>query len=762
MKTTVVNVCFVLASLLAVGADEFTAASEGNKPRPATVAVDFAAACGPVKPMNAVNNGPVGGSADSARHHGNFLEYRAARIPFARTHDAAEYIVYGGDHVADVTAMFPNFDADENNPKNYDFTVTDAYLSNMRAAGTEPFVRLGQRIEHAAKRYNVWPPKDFAKWARICEHIIRHYNYGWADGHRWSIKYWEIWNEPDIDMDWQTKKGMPNQWGGTPEEFFRFYETAAKHLKGKFPELKIGGPALAGHLDYGARFLKYQHEHGTPIDFFSWHIYTNNPRSMSERARKVREIMARNGYGDAESILNEWNYVKGWSDAYHYSITQLAGQKGGALVAAGMIACQYAPVDMLMYYDAKPDAHFNGMFDKTTLRPLPAYYALYAWGQFAKCTTAVKVSADVPDIFAAAARGANGKRMLYLARYADDENFAYPRPVTVRLASGAFSPEVTVHLTDADRRHTEMRLPPVSANELRLIMDPQSFMLVEYEEPRPPSNNAFVTASFNIRIDTDGKGKPMDTGDNAWTARRPRIAEVIRRGKFELIGFQEVTKTMWPDLVSDLSEYRFADGPDKQGPNPIAYRPEIFERLDSGRFALSEKPGDYQTLTWGSSSVRVCQWALLKHKATGRLVRMFNQHPDWKSMEQRVKGMELVIGKIMAAKEKGEMVILTGDMNDMEGEVSIHKFAPFDERYLVGDSIRLAKAVLRDSFDITETLHAGPVLSSQGYSDKPYARLDYIFVSDGFRVLTHRTHDDRPGGKYPSDHDAVSALIDFR
>ena len=153
-------VAFAAAALAAACAmaEEFTAASEGGKPRSATVAVDFAAACGPVKPMNAVNNGPVGGSADSARHHGNFLEYRAARIPFARTHDAAEYIVYGGDHVADITAMFPNFDADENDPKSYDFAVTDAYLRNMRAAGTEPFFRLGQRIEHAAKRYNVWPP----------------------------------------------------------------------------------------------------------------------------------------------------------------------------------------------------------------------------------------------------------------------------------------------------------------------------------------------------------------------------------------------------------------------------------------------------------------------------------------------------------------------------------------------------------------------------------------------------------------------------
>ena len=49
------------------------------------------------------------------------------------------------------------------------------------------------------------PPKDFRKWAQICEHIIRHYNEGWADGHKWDIRYWEIWNEADLDSKtWNT------------------------------------------------------------------------------------------------------------------------------------------------------------------------------------------------------------------------------------------------------------------------------------------------------------------------------------------------------------------------------------------------------------------------------------------------------------------------------------------------------------------------------------------------------------------------------
>ena len=70
---------------------------------------------------------------------------------------------------------------DAEDPASYDFVETDDYLKTMRAAGTEPFYRLGQSIEHWIKKYGVNPPADFDKWAAICEHIVRHYNEGWAD-----------------------------------------------------------------------------------------------------------------------------------------------------------------------------------------------------------------------------------------------------------------------------------------------------------------------------------------------------------------------------------------------------------------------------------------------------------------------------------------------------------------------------------------------------------------------------------------------------
>ena len=72
--------------------------------------------------------------------------------------------------------MFPDLDANVNNPKSYDFTLTDSLLAVMMRAGTKPFFRLGQSIEHDPKKYGVYPPKNYKKWAKICEHVIRHYN----------------------------------------------------------------------------------------------------------------------------------------------------------------------------------------------------------------------------------------------------------------------------------------------------------------------------------------------------------------------------------------------------------------------------------------------------------------------------------------------------------------------------------------------------------------------------------------------------------
>ena len=139
----------------------------------ARIHVDFTAPNGKkIRPLHGVNSGPM---TKVFTYDARSL-FREAGIPYARMHDV-EY-PYGSGEFVDIPCIFRNFDADENDPSNYNFALTDESLARCIEVNCEPFFRLGVSIEHAPVKRYIYPPKDFAKWARICEHIIRHYTEG--------------------------------------------------------------------------------------------------------------------------------------------------------------------------------------------------------------------------------------------------------------------------------------------------------------------------------------------------------------------------------------------------------------------------------------------------------------------------------------------------------------------------------------------------------------------------------------------------------
>lgn len=303
------------------------------------------------KILNATNGGPVHKRHANDQYRDNFETYKEARIPYSRNHDSAYIASYGRQYAHDISGIFPNFDSDENDPASYDFACTDECILVTLEAGTETFFRLGQSIEHEIKKHHIYPPKDFAKWARICEHIIMHYNEGWSNGYHLNIQYWEIWNEPDLDPD--GKKENRRCWGGTKALFFDFFECVVKYLKGKFPHLKIGGPALAWDVSWAEDFLCEMQKRNVQLDFFSWHRYFTEPAVIVERAECFRKMLDKYGYDKTESHLNEWNYIKGWTEDYVPSLLTIHGMKGAAFTMACMCTAQATSIDMLMYYDTR-------------------------------------------------------------------------------------------------------------------------------------------------------------------------------------------------------------------------------------------------------------------------------------------------------------------------------------------------------------------------------------------------------------------------
>ncbi|MBR4072345.1 MAG: hypothetical protein IKK24_00255 [Clostridia bacterium] len=370
------------------------------------------------KILNATNGGPWHKRHADDQFRSNFNDYKAAKIPYSRNHDSGVEMVYGGPYSHDITNIFPDFNADPTDPESYDFACTDESILVCLDAGTETFFRLGQTIEHQIKKHGTIPPKDFYKWAVICEHIIRHYNEGWANGFNLNIKYWEIWNEPDLDAD-----DSPNKrtWGGTKTQFFDLYEIAAKHLKSCFPNLKIGGPAISGYLCWAEDFLCEMQKRKVPLDFFSWHIYCTEPQEVIERAEIVNSLLIKYGYENSESILNEWNYIKGWTDEFVYSIKSLTGLKGASFIMANICSAQHSPIDMLMYYDTRPSA-FNGIFDFYTYEPLKGYYALYWYGMFYSMEKEIPSENSIENIYSLCGVDNQGKALAVLTYYSDDDN----------------------------------------------------------------------------------------------------------------------------------------------------------------------------------------------------------------------------------------------------------------------------------------------------------------------------------------------------
>lgn len=385
----------------------------------AHVTVDLNKTVKPMKPMHGGGQPPIGGVGLTTYFH----YMTEAGIPFSRLHDVGG--VFGGNRFVDIPNIFRNFDADENDPQNYDFTFTDYLLKGIIDAGVEPYYRLGITIENQAfiKPYNTFPPKDPEKWARICEHIVRHYTEGWADGHHYNIRYWEIWNEPEV----QDKM----MWCGSDEEYYNLYTVTAKHLKSCFPHLKFGGYASCGfyavapqmkvdpktnlpgtipptdhennlmHFFYG--FFDYIKKHDAPIDFFSWHSYADVSRVAVMDEWLHREL-ERLGYGGLETHLNEWNpYAYEYGTAHH-----------SAEVAAMMMALQHGHTDICCIYDMRTDtAPYCPLFDIKSHRPIHAYYSLVAFNELYKLGTQVETACDVDRLYVlAASNGENHALML--------------------------------------------------------------------------------------------------------------------------------------------------------------------------------------------------------------------------------------------------------------------------------------------------------------------------------------------------------------
>ena len=392
--------------------------------------VDAAAPIGRLRSLAGVNGAPSPGMHKPAnfRFGGwNMPEnvdasrgYRLARIDLVRTHDAygpgdidsrfETNEAPGGALISakrDVLTLFPDPDADPEDPASYRFGPTDQLIGSIVQIGAQAIFRLG-RSEGADPQ----PPRNFDRYASIAKHIVLHYNRGWAHGYRYGIRYWEIWNEPDLGKVF---------WSGTAQQYYDLYSRLARAVKEADPDALVGGPAIARPNDaspYRDAFLRYVRKTHTPLDFYSWHWYATDSEDPLDFVRIATDLRARldkSGLQSTESILSEWNY--GLSDTPPSPLVR------ASFIASSLIYMQDAPVEAATLYRA------DNVFGGDGASPDKTGEALIAFGRMKDTPVRLQTQgADLDGLAVEAGRSEDGKLVrVLISNYQIPANVMGPR-----------------------------------------------------------------------------------------------------------------------------------------------------------------------------------------------------------------------------------------------------------------------------------------------------------------------------------------------
>jgi endonuclease/exonuclease/phosphatase family metal-dependent hydrolase len=256
------------------------------------------------------------------------------------------------------------------------------------------------------------------------------------------------------------------------------------------------------------------------------------------------------------------------------------------------------------------------------------------------------------------------------------------------------------------------------------------------------ASRPITVATYNLRYNT-----PND-GINAWPNRKEDVKALIQYHEFDLFGTQEALRGQLED-VAELKAFAFLgkgrdDGKQGGEHSAIFYRKDRFKVLDSGDFWLSETP-DVPGKGWDATCCnRISSWARFQDLATKKQFYFFNVHFDHQGVKARQESGKLMVKKIREIA-KGAPAICVGDFNS----------TPDTEQ------IQSMQTILRDTYKVSAQPPYGPEGTFNSFKfDAPMEkRIDYIFVSDAFKVLKYGVLTDAREQRYPSDHQPVVAKV---
>jgi hypothetical protein len=222
----------------------------------------------------------------------------------------------------------------------YNWKDLDPYMDSLAATGAKAVaaITIKPKPLYPVIDQNIIMPNNIAEWQRVIEALVNRYSV-----EKQIVTHWEIGNE----MDMGEPGGCP-YFAKTPQEYIEYYAITQEAVLRAFPEAKVGGPALAVPGNpIMENFIKHCAQTKLPLDFVTWHGYSDDPAYFTGCVKSVRAHLDKYFPGKhIETMVTEFNK---W---FHEARVEDAEKDGlrSATVMASAMAMADAGVDWSFYY----------------------------------------------------------------------------------------------------------------------------------------------------------------------------------------------------------------------------------------------------------------------------------------------------------------------------------------------------------------------------------------------------------------------------
>ncbi|KAF2073792.1 hypothetical protein CYY_004886 [Polysphondylium violaceum] len=263
-------------------------------------------------------------------------------------------------------------------------------------------------------------------------------------------------------------------------------------------------------------------------------------------------------------------------------------------------------------------------------------------------------------------------------------------------------------------------------------------------------------STYNIRYDAE------KDQHNSWKNRKHlTIGNIVFLGA-SVIGLQECLHNQIEEIKSELKNkyglnYSYVgngrdDGKTHGEYSPILYNNDVVELIHSHMFWVSEKAYQPASRSWDAHCPRVCTWAFLRHKATGKAFYFLNTHLDHMSELARSEGT-LMIKSFISTLDHGIPLCLVGDFNAHTDSTPVKNVLDTKQSSsLAHKYLKYLEIPLKDTFSFQTLYNAksitqikiGPDATFTGFDLAWKEDIDHVFVNSKFKVQSFVVFNNHP------------------